>query len=396
MNSQERHEARYQRRKAKRKAKIVQRSAEYTNWDNIYGVEPLVKAYKSVSKASRNRMPTQTWNGNLLMNTTIISNQLKNNTWKSRGFNCFTIKERGKWRDIQSVHISEKGIQNTLSNNCLIPVIRPHLIYDNGASLKSKGTEFAISRFKGHLTYHIHKHGLSGGIFFFDFKSYFANIIVAPLKDSVRKLILDNTIFNSYAMLVDAFGEVGLGLGSQVSQISAIYYPNQLDHYIKDTLGIHGYARYMDDGYIICEDIERLKEISKLFMSKCYELGIIPNEKKCRIIKITRNFKFLKRRFFITDSGKIIVRMNRESSKKERHRLKSYRKFLDLSLMSYRDIYFNFHSWLLSLHDRNFHMILNIIKFFNSVFANYGYYMPVKAITRQQKRLRYIARLARP
>ena len=160
MNSQERHEARYQRRKAKRKAKIIQRSAEYTNWDNIYGVEPLVKAYKSVSKASRNRMPTQTWNGNLLMNTTIISNQLKNNTWKSRGFNCFTIKERGKWRDIQSVHISEKGIQNTLSNNCLIPVIRPHLIYDNGASLKGKGTEFAIKRFKKHLVYHIHKHGI--------------------------------------------------------------------------------------------------------------------------------------------------------------------------------------------------------------------------------------------
>jgi len=59
--------------------------------------------------------------------------------------------------------------------------------------------------------------------------------------------------------LIYAFGNKGLGLGSQVSQISAVFYPNSVDHFIKDKLGIKTYGRYMDDGYIIHNNIKELK-----------------------------------------------------------------------------------------------------------------------------------------
>lgn len=36
--------------------------------------------------------------------------------------------------------------------------------------------------------------------------------------------------------------------------------PNKLDHFIKEKLGIKGYARYMDDGYLIHPSKEYLKE----------------------------------------------------------------------------------------------------------------------------------------
>lgn len=43
------------------------------------------------------------------------------------------------------------------------------------------------------------------------------------------------------------------------SQVLAITYLNELDHYIKEKLHIKYYVRYMDDGILIHEDKEYLE-----------------------------------------------------------------------------------------------------------------------------------------
>lgn len=395
MTSKERHEARYQRRRAKRLEKNRIRAEKYTEWDSVFGLIPLTEGYKKVSRASKDKTSTQIWMSNLTVNARKEQKKLADGTWKSPGFNCFSIKERGKWRDIQSAHISEKGIQNSFANNCFIPIIQPHLIHDNGASLKGKGTDFSLKRFVGHLEYHIKKYGRKGGIFFFDFSSYFANILHQPLLDEAAKLILKERMCEMYEQISCAFGSIGLGLGSQVSQISALFYPNGVDHLMKDQLGVEGYGRHMDDGYIICESIERLKEIARIFKEKCVELGIRMNPKKCRIIKLTKQFIFLKTRFFITESGKIIRRIARETARKERHRLRCFRRFVGMGVMSYQEAFLNFHSWLMSLtRGKAFHLRLNAIRYFNELFRDFGRYFPPKLNRRKYRVVAYIASIA--
>ena len=395
MTSQERHEARYQRRKAKRLEKNLARAEKYTEWDSVFGFLPLVEGYKRVSAASKSKTSTQIWLSNLSVNARREQMKLRNGTWKSPGFNCFTIKERGKWRDIQSAHISEKGIQNSFANNCFIPIIKPHLIYDNGASLKGKGTDFSLKRFTKHLRDHVRKHGREGGIFFFDFSSYFANIQHGPLLTAAGKLIMFQRMCEMYETISCAFGDVGLGLGSQVSQISALFYPNAVDHCMKDALGVPGYGRHMDDGYIICESIERLKNIASIFKAKCSELGIRMNPKKCRIIKLTKQFIFLKTRFFITETGKIVRRIARETARKERHRLRCFLRFVEMGVMTYEEAFLNFHSWLMSqTRGKPFHLWLNAIRYFNELFKKYGRYFPPKLNRRKYRVVAYIACIA--
>lgn len=59
--------------------------------------------------------------------------------------------------------------------------------------------------------------------------------------------------------IIDSFdGEVGLGLGSQISQIMELLVLNDLDHYIKERLKIKYYIRYMDDFILIHPDKEYL------------------------------------------------------------------------------------------------------------------------------------------
>ena len=101
---------------------------------------------------------------------------------------------------------------------------------------------------------------------------------------------------------------MGLGLGSQVSQIAALALPNRIDHYIKDTLGMKHYARYMDDGCIISESKAKLELCLRELRRLCDELGIRLNPKKTQIIKLTRGFTFVKVRFRYGVNGKVVRR----------------------------------------------------------------------------------------
>lgn len=396
MTSKERHEARYQRRKAKREHKRLRRALTYTKWDNIYGLMPLIEGYKKVSKASKDKTSTQVWMSNLVVNARKEQRKLAKGTWKSSGYHRFKIKERGKWRDIQSAHISEKGIQNSFVNNCYIPLVAPHLIYDNGASLKNKGTDFSLRRFIKHLQDHIRKYGRHGYIFFYDFSSYFTTIDQDKVIAMSKRLIWDKRVLKTYETFTMAFGAGGLGLGSPVSQISALLYPNSADHLVKDSFGISGYGRHMDDGYIICDSYRKLINVSRAFRKECEKLRIVMHKKKCYILRLDQPFHFLKTRFFITETGKIIARIGRQAIKKERHRLRCYRKFYRMGLMTCKQIFLIFHSWIMSLKRKKlFHVYINMIQYFNRLFPQFGGYYPPTVKTRKQKVIAYASRLAR-
>lgn len=131
-------------------------------------------------------------------------------------------------------------------------------------SMKGKGIDFAIDRFVCHLQRHYRKYGCEGYVLTFDFSKYFDRINHERLKAIVDECYTDKRLSSLIKQLIDDFGgEAGLGLGSQISQVSALMYPNILDHFIKESLRIKGYARYMDDGYAIHPDKSYLRQCLK-------------------------------------------------------------------------------------------------------------------------------------
>ena len=126
---------------------------------------------------------------------------------------------------------------------------------------------------------------------------------------------------------LDAFGPVGYGLGSQISQIAAIMLPNRLDHMIKEELGIKGYARYMDDGYLIHHNKAHLEHCLTRIQALCDELHITLNPKKTTIKRLSDGFDFLKVRFRLTNTGKVVRRMSYDSVKTMHRKLKKFRKW---------------------------------------------------------------------
>lgn len=345
MNSTERREARYQRRKQKRLEKKQQQYAECDDFDKVFTFDNLYQAYKKCCRGVGWKASTQRYSANALLNVNDTLRLLKEGKYKSRGFYEFDIVERGKPRHIQSVHISERVVQRCLCDNALVPMFGRSFIYDNGACMERKGIDFSARRLACHLQRHYRKHGTGGYALVFDFSKYFDTIRHEPLKQIVDRTFNDSRIAGLVKQFIDDFGDVGLGLGSQISQVSALMYPNALDHYVKEILRVKHYGRYMDDGYLIHESKEYLQKCLAEIRRICSELGITLNAKKTQIVKLSRGVNFLKRRFILTDMGKVIIKPARKGITKMHRKLRTFKRWLDEGKMSMADIQTSYVSW---------------------------------------------------
>lgn len=293
------------------------------------------------------------------------------------GFICFTICERGKTRHIRSVHFKERVAQRSLCDNALVPVLSRSLIYDNGASLDGKGITFALKRLKHHLHKFYRSHGSNDGyILLIDFSGYFDNILHEPLYEILDKAFSDKRIVNLSKQFIEPFGEKSVGIGSQVSQILAISYRSYLDHFIKEVLREEYYACYMDDSYIINESKERLQYCLEEIKKKCSERGIVLNWKKTQIVKLSHGFTYMKGRYWLTETGKVIAKPCHENTTRERRKLKAFRRFFDKGEMTLDQIVCSYNSYRGYLLDNyNSHKtVRNMDKLFHELF---GYDTPI-------------------
>ena len=290
----------------------------------------------------------------------------------SDGFVQFTVCERGKRRDIRSIHINERVVHRAENDLILVPVLRPKLIYDNAASLKDRGTHFALKRLKVHLWKYYREHGSNEGyILMGDLHSYFDSVDHdVVFREYSRIFGYDPDIVNLTMDFIDAFGVKSLGLGSQVSQMTAVFYPNRIDHYIKEQLKIKGYGRYMDDFYLIHESREYLVECLERIRRMYADIGIELNEKKTRIVKLSDEFKFLKAKTHMTGTGRVVMRPDRGTITRERRKLKALRRKLDAGEIIFADVRQAYNSWKGHIkHFDSYRTMRNMDKLFHELFS---------------------------
>lgn len=281
-----------------------------------------------------------------------------------------TIYERGKKRIITPIHIKDRIIQKLLCEHILSPILNPKLIYDNGASLEGKGVNFARKRVLHFLRLSTKQFNNDFYVLSFDFANYFDSIPHKTIQNIMEKYFDDPNIINLTMEIIKApyrskikkikDPEIkkielqklnnneyhGMCLGSQVSQIMALIVPNAIDHYIKDTKKFKYYVRYMDDGVVFAKTKEELKTLYVELQIIAKELGLEFNQKKTRIIKMHKGFIFLKVKYKVTKTGKVIRKLERKGIIRMRRKLKSFKNKLNNGLMTIEDVNNSFRSWL--------------------------------------------------
>ena len=154
---------------------------------------------------------------------------------------------------------------------------------------------------------------------------------------------------------IDSFGgDRGIGLGSQVSQLVELAVLDPVDHYVKERLRIKHYVRYMDDFILIHQDRQTLERAKEEITRKVNELGLEMN-RKTQIAPLRHGIRFLKWRFILTDTGKVIRKISRQSITKERRKLKKLAEKAKTGQIPVEYVWTSFQSWRANAQRGNTH-----------------------------------------
>ena len=285
--------------------------------------------YAAMYKCKRNVMWKDSVSGYLkngLANCHRLKKQLENESYKIDKYNLFTIHEP-KRREIVSTRMKDRVFQRSLTDNYLYDEVTKSFIYDNCACQVGKGTDFARNRLKCHMQRHYRKHDIEGYVLSCDIKNYFGSTTHEIAKAEIGRLIQNTWATEHVNSVIDSFDQgddpdVGVGLGSQITQIGQLAVLNRLDHFIKEDLKIKRYIRYMDDFHLIHKDKEYLKTCRKEIENFLDTIELSVNQKKTQIYPLKQGINFLGFKFSLTDSGKVILKIKKDNISKERRKLK--------------------------------------------------------------------------
>lgn len=349
----------------------------------IYSGNALYAAFRRAQKSSPWKGTTQVFEMDFLHQLATLQNELKTRTYKTATKSSFVLSERGKTRLIHGSRIRDRVVRHAFCDNVLQPLLQQKLIYDNGASVPGKGIRFSRERFKVHLQKYYRHHGNKGYILLMDYSGFYDNLrhdllyqaVTKHLKDEyaqwLLKLVL-NDFRQDVSFLTDDeikklydgkykaldFKDVpkhlktgqkwlakSVDIGDQCSQILGIYFPTRIDNYIKIVCGEKYYGRYMDDSYIISPSKAHLIDLLAKIKHQASQLGIILNDKKVRIVKLSQTFRFLQNKYFLTESGKVVERINPKRIVTLKRKLKKLKRKFQQKIVSFEDIELMYKSW---------------------------------------------------
>ena len=312
MTSSERHEARYKRRKQKRMHKRELRLAE-CSFDHMISYNDWIHATVACKHNVYYKSAVQLYMDHPVMHMYEKINEIKKGNIPFRINTCrIIIRERGKERKIEPIMFEKRIGEHVFCDNIYLPYFKDLMIYDNGASIKGRGTDFARKRILRHLEKARREYGNEFYAWQFDFKSFFDSIKYYVCEQILKDHFKDERIINfsidsiteytkgnieinlrvnpevakQLQQKLESSNGEGICLGSQNSQITALIVPNELDHFIKDICRIKYYCRYMDDGIVLHNDKKYLKELWDKCKVICEKLGLSFNIKKTKIVKI--------------------------------------------------------------------------------------------------------------
>lgn len=340
-----------------------------TDYENTISFKEL---YTGLVKSRRNVMWKDSVAGysiNILKNTYKLRQSLLRRTYKIDPYQIFKIHEP-KEREIMATRIKDRQFQRSLCDNILYPQITRSFIYDNCACQRGKGVDFALDRMDAHLQRYYRKHGPDGWVLQCDVRHYFAETRHSDAKAAIEKRVTDKMASFRAGEIVDSFGgDKGIGLGSQVSQITELAVLDDLDHFIKERLHVKHYIRYMDDFNLVHESKEFLEDCLAEILAKMDALGLELN-KKTHIYPLSHGLKFLKWRFILTGTGKVVRLMSKKSISKERRKLRKLKTKLDNGLITIQDVRNNYQSWVANASRGNTRaLILRMNTYYQELFG---------------------------
>ena len=357
-------------------------------YDDIVDIDKIREMYHIIRTNTKNRGKLHKFELFYSSNIISILEALRNKCYKHSKYNVFLVHEP-KYRIIMSEIMSDKVVNHLISKYILAPGIIPHLIPQNVATREGKGTKEGIR----YLKMYINKLKLNYDKVYVlkcDIKKYFYSIDHELVLEKCKRFIDDPEVFQLVLNVVKSTDEdyvnsaidkvvkkeidrvsklnildkdikieelkriprypkgKGLPIGNMTSQLLAVYFLNDLDHYIKERLHCKYYIRYMDDFVIFDHDKERLKVLRKEIEEKLKEFKLELN-KKTNIYDLNHGFGFLGYYYFLKGK-RLIIKINPQTKRRIK---KKMRKLKKINAPNYEQVKASYMGYLKQAHTKN-------------------------------------------
>lgn len=312
-------------------------------FEEICTFEVLYRAYLAARKGKRKKASAAQYEANALILTERLAYILNTNTYIPSKFEVFHVYEPKK-RLVQAPAFVDKVVQHAIVDNTLYEAITRSFIPANCASQIDKGMHYGLDLLKGFMTDYWRKnHTTDGWVLKCDVRHFFASIDHDILKAKLRKKVVDDRIFRLMCIYIDASAD-GLPLGYQTSQLLALLFLDEFDHFVKERLRIKYYVRYMDDFLLIHPDKEYLRYCQKQIETFLAGLRLEHNE-KTNIFPLRHGVDFLGFHTYITESGQIIRRLRHSSVKRMKGKIRWWKKEYPAGKVTKKEILDSWTAW---------------------------------------------------
>lgn len=287
-----------------------------------------------------------------------LREELTTGTYKMRTGTKVQIY-RPKRREARAPYYRDRVFQRSMCNNGVYHDLTKSLIMDNVACQKGKGTHMAIKRVIRMLQ-RLHRQDPGAKIYgtHLDIRKYFPTTPHGEVKKLDRGKIteerfidyLDEIIESSKderlaeEIVADPFGERGTELGSQINQLNQVALLDGLDHELKSFC--RNYIRYNDDFLILDHNIETVLKARETIEKHLKGIGLTMTDKSGIFDARKGGFYFLRKRFIITGSGKIVLRLHRKALAEERKTLRGLKRGVDQGVRTMDDVKRHYQSWI--------------------------------------------------
>lgn len=357
-------------------------------YEDLVDIDKIKAMYQIIRTNTKNRGKLHKFELFYASNIISILATLKKYSYNHSHYNVFLVHEP-KYRIIMSEIMSDKIINHLISNYVLMPGIYPHLIEQNVATREGKGTKEGIKYVKKYINKLKINHDKIY-VLKCDIKKYFYSINHELILEKVKRFITDEEVYNIIKNIIDSTDQEyvnisisrvvnkeieriqkmnildkelkiaelkripryekgkGLPIGNMTSQILAIYFLNDLDHYIKEKLHCKYYIRYMDDFIIFDYDKERLKELKIIIEEKLKDFKLELN-KKTNIYDLNHGFGFLGYNF-ILKGQKLVIKINSQTKRRIKKKMRHLRK---VNATNYDQVKASYMGYLQVAHTKN-------------------------------------------
>jgi retron-type reverse transcriptase len=341
-----------------RKAQLSERCAVKTYndlYEQVYDFENLYQAYLMARKNKKYREGVLTFSANLEENLINLQNHLMHQSYRVGDYMERLIYIPKK-RIIMILPFRDRVLQWAIYR-VVAPLFEKSYITDSYGCIKGRGGLAAAKRAQYWLK-KLERDPRTLYVLMMDIRKYFFRVPHDVIMEILGRKIADEKLMKLFDLIINSrktpFGlpidvidvadaemlwDVGMPVGSLFSQMVANIVLNEVDQYVKRTLQVRHYIRYMDNSLIFSHDKSELHRLEA-------QIGRFLHEKlrlefsSAEIHKASTGFEFVGYRVW---SDKLIIR--KDSSLRMKRRLLIVRKLYAHGKISLESAVSSYHSY---------------------------------------------------